>query len=131
LGSLSRCDVTSLSGLRTLAAKLRSDVPALNYLYLSPGILTTQGRTETADGNDIKMMLHLYSRMFLIRELVPSLRAVKGKGEEARVLSVLDSKRGNFDKLVWDDLELKKSYSLGNAGNHCITMNDIMIKVCI
>ncbi|KAF5007521.1 hypothetical protein FDECE_6168 [Fusarium decemcellulare] len=96
--------------------------PHLDMLVLTQGILTTAGRTETPEGIDRKMALHHYGKQLLIRELTPVLK------DDAKILLVLDGTRGDPNKLVWDDLDLKNHFSLGNAATHCITMTDGMIQ---
>ncbi|KAK4458353.1 hypothetical protein QBC42DRAFT_276885 [Cladorrhinum samala] len=96
---------------------------SLDLLVLTQGILTMAGRTETPEGIDRKMALHYYGRQLLIRELLPVLK------DDAKVLVVLDGVRGGPpNKLNWDDLDLKRSYGLGSAANHCISMNDAMVQ---
>jgi len=80
------------------------------------------GRTETSEGNDVKMMLHYYTRFLIIRDLLPRF------SESTKVMSVLDSKRGYKDKMDWDDLDLKKGFSLGAAAMHCMSMTDIAMQ---
>lgn len=119
-------DASSMKSIQTYADAFKSAVGAsgekLDLLVLSQGILTTAGRTETDEGLDRKMALHYYGRQLLIRELLPVLKP------DATVLVVLDAVRGNPEKLNWDDLDLKRSYSLSSAGQHCITMTDGMVQ---
>lgn len=76
------------------------------------------------------MMLHYYSRMAAIEGLQGSLDKASESGQTARVMSVLDANRGSPKSLYWDDLDLKKNFSVRTAANHCITMNDIALQVC-
>jgi NAD(P)-dependent dehydrogenase (short-subunit alcohol dehydrogenase family) len=94
----------------------------LDLLIMTQGILTTAGRTETAEGIDRKMALHYYGRQLLLRELLPTLK------EDAKVIIVLDGVLGSPDKLDWEDLDLKKKFSLMGAANHCTSMNDGMVQ---
>jgi NAD(P)-dependent dehydrogenase (short-subunit alcohol dehydrogenase family) len=94
----------------------------LDYLIMTQGILTMAGRSETSEGIDRKMALHYYGKQLLIRELLPALK------EDAKVIIVLDGLRGSPDKVIWDDLDLKTHFSLGNAANQCISMNDAMVQ---
>ena len=90
------------------------------------------GRTETAEGNDVKMMLHYYSRLATIEGLQSSLeKASREGGRSARVMSVLDAVRGSSKSLYWDDLDLKKNFSVRTAASHCIAMNDIALQVVL
>lgn len=75
-------------------------------------------------------MLHYYSRIAAISGLQASLDSAAAQaGQRARVVSVLDASRGSPKSMHWDDLNLKKRFSLANAANHCITMNDIALQV--
>lgn len=94
----------------------------LDLLVMTQGIMTMAGRTETSEGIDRKMALHYYGKQLLIRELLPVMK------DGAKVVIVYDSKTGDADKLIWDDLDLKEHFGLGTAANHCMVMNDIMIQ---
>lgn len=126
---VNRCDVSLLSGARALASSLAQQLPKINLLVLSPGILSMNGRTETTEGHDVKMVLHYYTRALFIDSLVPNLKAATDAKEDARVMSVLDSLRGDYKKVLWDDLDLKKSYTLGNAAQHCMAFTDVAVQV--
>ncbi|RMJ20040.1 hypothetical protein CDV36_000190 [Fusarium kuroshium] len=117
-------DASSMRAIKDYTTAYKATKPpALDYLVLSQGIGTMAGRTETAEGIDNKMALHFYGKQLLIRELLPVLK------EDAKILIVLDGKRGNPSSLVWDDLDLKSNFSLANAAAHCITMTDAMVQV--
>lgn len=51
----------------------------------------------------------------------------KAEGQEARVMSVLDSQHGAA--LQEDNLGLKKTYSLSAAAGQGITYNNLMVEV--
>lgn len=118
-----RCDLTLVSEIKKLTHELGNAVRQVDYLVLSPGILTLAGLTETTEGNDRKLMLHYYARMAVINGLMDKLHS------GSRVLSVLDSLRGNPSQLYWDDLDLKTHYSSRNAMMHAVTMTDISFQV--
>ncbi|KAJ8496418.1 hypothetical protein ONZ45_g12457 [Pleurotus djamor] len=122
------CDVSLLSNARTLASTLSQSLPKVNILVLSAGILSMNGRTETTEGHDVKMVLHYYSRMLFIQALAENLKAATDAGEDARVMTVLDSVRGDYTKMNWDDLELKKGFSLSAAASHCMAMSDVSVQ---
>lgn len=129
-----RSDVSLLSNARTLAITLSRQLSKINLLVLTAGILSFNGRTETSEGHDVKMVLHYYSRMLFIDALLPNLQAAAvGTGGEgnARVMSVLNSMEGDCRKLLWDDLDLKNSYTPGNAKVHSISMTDVALQVNI
>jgi NAD(P)-dependent dehydrogenase (short-subunit alcohol dehydrogenase family) len=115
-------DASSMRAIKNYTDELKASQDRFGTLVLTQGILTTAGRTETSEGIDRKMALHYYGRQLLIRELMPALT------EDAKVLIVLDSVRGGPDKLNWDDLDLKSTFSIANAAAHCLSMNDAMIQ---
>ena len=86
----------------------------INYLVLSPGIMTLNGRDETSEGNwPKKLAVHYYARSRFIHDLLPSLERAKEAGEEAKTMSVLGSGKGG--EIDVEDLGLKKNFSLTNA----------------
>ncbi|KAF5648948.1 Dehydrogenase reductase SDR family member on chromosome X [Fusarium sp. NRRL 52700] len=117
-------DATSMHALKEFAQEFRdnSQNNPLDLLVMTQGIMSFAGRTETSEGIDRKMALHYYGRQLLIRELKPIL------SQDAKVLLVLDGLNSNPEKLNWDDLDLKETFSLAHAANHCITMNDAMVQ---
>ncbi|KAI3530396.1 hypothetical protein CSPX01_14887 [Colletotrichum filicis] len=116
-------DASSMRSIKRYTDDYKSlQDPQLDLLVLTQGILTMAGRTETSEGIDRKMALHYYGRQLLIRELSPILK------DDAKVLIVLDSTRGSPTKLIWDDLDLKKNFSLQKAADHCLSMTDAMIQ---
>jgi NAD(P)-dependent dehydrogenase (short-subunit alcohol dehydrogenase family) len=100
----------------------------LDILILTPGILSMQGWTAAAPKStiDLKMALHYYARMLIVRELKATL------APEAIVMSVLDGKRSDaHDKAIkWDDLALSEPghYGLIAAAKHCQAMTDVMMQ---
>lgn len=116
-------DASSMRQIKQYTDTFKSAAePKLDFLVMTQGIMTTAGRTETPDGIDRKMALHYYGKQLLIRELLPVLK------NDAKVVIVLDGKTGDPSKLDWEDLDLKKHYSLAKAANHCIVMNDVMVQ---
>ncbi|KAM0240218.1 hypothetical protein ACHAP5_007952 [Fusarium lateritium] len=115
-------DATSMRSIKKYTDEFKTSKDRISTLVLTQGILTTAGRTETPEGIDRKMALHYYGRQLLIRELMPALT------DDAKVLVVLDSTRGGPDKLNWDDLDLKSTFSLSSAAAHCLSMTDAMVQ---
>ncbi|KAI9149968.1 oxidoreductase [Paramyrothecium foliicola] len=116
-------DATSMGQIKQYTDAFKSSTDQkLDFLVMTQGIMTTDGRTETAEGIDRKMALHYYGKQLLIRELLPRLK------EDAKVLVVFDGVYGNPAKLKWDDLDLKNHFGLGTAANHCMVMNDAMVQ---
>ncbi|KAG8984194.1 hypothetical protein FRB94_006273 [Tulasnella sp. JGI-2019a] len=120
------CDASLMKNVADTASTIKARVGSLNYLILSQGILTMQGFTPTAEGIDMKLALHFYSRWKFVDELMPLLEKAKSDGQEARVMTILDSTRGA--PLDETDLGLKKKYSLGSAAGQGITYNNLMVE---
>lgn len=116
-----RADVSLLSEIRTVTKQ----IPAVDILVMTQGILTMAGFTPTAENIDNKLALHYYGRMLFVHELLPLLRSSENGG---KVLFVLDGVNGNPSKINWDDMALENSYSISAAANHAITFTDIMIQ---
>ncbi|KAG8991775.1 hypothetical protein FRB90_001235 [Tulasnella sp. 427] len=122
-----QCDVSVLKNVVTAANEAKSKISGgLNYLVLSQGIMTTQGFTPTSEGIDMKLALHFYSRWKFVDELLPLLQKASESGQDARVMSILDSRSAK--PLDVSDFGLKKSYSLARAANQSCAYNNTMVK---
>lgn len=64
------CDVTLMRNVRKVAAELVQQLPKLNFLVLTQGMMTMKGRDETDEGIDRKLALHYYSRWRFTYECV-------------------------------------------------------------
>jgi NAD(P)-dependent dehydrogenase (short-subunit alcohol dehydrogenase family) len=122
-----QCDATRIKNVQNAAAEILTHHQKINFLILSPGILTLKGRDETEEGLDTKLALHYYSRWKFIKDLLPSLVKASQAGEDAKVFSVLAAGKGGAIDL--NDLGLKKTFSLSNAGLQAPTYNDLMMEV--
>ncbi|KAF7334711.1 hypothetical protein MVEN_02301800 [Mycena venus] len=120
------CDVTLMKNVHRVATELRARIPKINFLVLTPGVLTMNGRNETEEGIDRKLAVHYYGRWRFIKDLVPALENAQRDGEDAKVISVLGA--GDGGKIDLDDLGLKKNFSLANAAAAAPTYNDLMIQ---
>ncbi|KAF7314677.1 hypothetical protein MKEN_00941600 [Mycena kentingensis (nom. inval.)] len=120
------CDMTLMKNVGRVAGELRARFPQINFLALSTGVLTMNGRNETEEGLDRKLAVHYYGRWKFIRELIPALEAAKAAGQDAKVISVLAAAYGGAIDL--DDLGLKKSFSVSKAALAAPTYNDLMIQ---
>ncbi|KAJ7268199.1 NAD(P)-binding protein [Mycena haematopus] len=119
------CDITLMNNIHRVAGELRARIPKINFLVLSPGVMTMNGRNETEEGIDRKLAVHYYGRWRFIKDLLPALEAAHKAGEDAKVLSVLSA--GHGGKIDLEDLGLKKSFSVPNAALAAPTYNDIMV----
>ncbi|KZT24771.1 NAD(P)-binding protein [Neolentinus lepideus HHB14362 ss-1] len=120
------CDVTLMKNVRKTTNELLSRLKKLNFLSVSPSIVTFNGRTETEEGIDWKMALHYYARWMFIHDLMPLLRKAKDAGEDASVMTILGAGRGGPIDL--NDLDINESYDLGKAAKATNTYNDLMLE---
>ncbi|KAJ9091373.1 hypothetical protein QFC21_007228 [Naganishia friedmannii] len=126
-------DCGKMSDVKRFCKDYRRDVlqeptHKLDLLVLTPGILAMDGRQPAAPGSslDLKMSLHYYARMLIIRELLSCL------ADNATVLSVLDGKRSDARAhgIKWDDMDLSHpgNYGVSKAAEHCLTFTDIQLQ---
>ncbi|TFK46512.1 NAD(P)-binding protein [Heliocybe sulcata] len=120
------CDVTLMKNIQKTTSGLRSRSSKLNFLVLSPGVVSMAGRTETEEGIDRKMALHYYARWKFTNDLMPLLKKAKDAGEEASVMSILGPGRGG--PMDVNDLGLKDTYTVANAAKAANTYNDLMME---
>ncbi len=118
-----KCDATSMKEIGAAAEAIRSKVPKVDYLVLSPGYLALEGRVETEEGIDRKMAVNYYGRWKFVNDLVPLFNK-----EGAKVLSVLGA--GVGAEIDVEDLAMKKNYSVARVGVVTPTYNDLMNEVC-
>lgn len=116
-----RADVSLMGEIR----QVTKQIPAVDLLVLSQGILTMAGFTPTAENIDNKLALHYYGRMLFVQELLPLLRQSESGG---KVLFILDGVNGNPSKINWEDMALVNTYSVPAAANHAITFTDLIIE---
>ncbi|KAJ7728886.1 NAD(P)-binding protein [Mycena metata] len=119
------CDITLMKNVHRVAGELTARIPKINFLVLTPGVLTLKGRNETEEGIDRKLAVHYYGRWRFIKDLLPAVENAKKAGEDAKIMSVLAAGKGGAIDL--EDLGLKKSFSLPNAAAAAPTYNDIMV----
>ena len=116
-----RVDASLMSEIRVATKK----IDAVDMLILTQGILTTAGRTPTAENIDNKLALHYYGRVAFVQELLPLLRSSPIGG---KVLFVFDSVNGNPTKINWNDMALENTYSLSSAANHAMVFTDLIME---
>ncbi|MEO8816102.1 MAG: SDR family NAD(P)-dependent oxidoreductase [Mycobacterium sp.] len=63
-----RCDVSSLSTVRSFAAQLRARLPRLDAVIHNAGVLP-EARSETAEGHEITLATHVLGPVLLTEEL--------------------------------------------------------------
>ena len=86
----------------------------IDILYTSQGYISFAGRETNADGLDRSISLRYHGRVRFTQNLLPCM------SETARSVSILaGSKEG---KVIEDDLELERNYSVLNSMNHYGTL---------
>jgi len=121
-----QADLSLMKNVQSVVKELSTKVDGIDFLCMSPGILTLQVKDDTAEGIDRKMALHYYSRFSLANLLLPKLKAAVEKGEDGRVLTVLAAGIGG--KIDPDDLGLKKYTGLKRKADSATTYNDLMVE---
>ncbi|KAL1702709.1 hypothetical protein EV121DRAFT_293037 [Schizophyllum commune] len=126
LSSFVPCDVTLMRNVHAAAKNIALQLPTIDYLVISAGFFSLNGRTETEEGIDRKLAAHYYARWTFINDLLPQVKAAQEKGEEAKVMSVFSA--GHGGPIDVDDLGLKRTYSLKNAAEQGTTYNDLALE---
>ena len=124
-----QCDATLMKNVAAAAQDILGRHQKINYLVMSPGIMTLAGRDETTEGIDKKMAIHYYARWKFVADLLPGLSKAADAGEKVAVMSVLGPAKGGAIDL--DDLAMKKNYSVTKAALVAPTYNDLMMEVCL
>jgi len=122
-----QCDVTSMTNVQEATRSILTKYPKINYLVMSPGIMTLAGRDETREGIDKKLAVHYYARWKFLHDLLPALKKANEAGENGAVMSVMAAGSGGAIDL--EDLALKNGYSVTRAALAAPTYNDLMLEV--
>ncbi|KAG2027920.1 hypothetical protein GB937_000368, partial [Aspergillus fischeri] len=133
-----QADISLLKNVDSVCAELASREKSINLLFMTPGYLTLKGRDETAEGLDRKFVLHYYTRMRFITNLLPQLSAaaqdpsVDAGARLSRVVSVLDPmvsvRAGGAGTLDFSDLSLKHTFTLKKCGWHASLMGNFFLE---
>jgi NAD(P)-dependent dehydrogenase (short-subunit alcohol dehydrogenase family) len=121
-----QCDATLMKNVQAATQDILSRYPKINYLVMSPGMMTLSGRDETTEGIDKKLAVHYYARWKFVNDLLPAVKEAKHAGEQGVVMSVMAAGKGGAIDL--NDLALKNTYSLSNAALVVPTYNDLMME---
>jgi len=96
----------------------------LDFLVLTPGIASMQGRTETSEGLDQKLAVHYFGRVAVVQGLLPLLEKTADAGSDVRVMSVLSAGVHGVFAGYKDDFELKETFSVKNCADAAGNYND-------
>lgn len=119
-------DMTLIREADAFSKTILAEQEKINLLFLSPGFLTVNGRTESDEGVDTKLSINYYTRWRIVENLVGLVQSAADKGENARVVSVLAP--GNEGPVNLDDLDLKTTFSLTNANRHITEFNSLAVE---
>jgi hypothetical protein len=71
-----------MKNVNEVTKELLTRLPKINFLVMTPGIMTTKGRDETEEGIDRKLAVHYYARWKFVSDLLPALKKAKELGED-------------------------------------------------
>ncbi|MGI5217856.1 oxidoreductase [Nocardia sp. CA-290969] len=103
-------DLASLTSVRTFAAKLAADFPAIDLLVNNAGVVLLGPRRTTADGFELQLGTNMLGHFALTGLLLGNLAAAR----EARVVSLSSITHKNAH-LDFDDLMFERSYRAAAA----------------
>uniref|UniRef100_H3GMM6 Oxidoreductase n=1 Tax=Phytophthora ramorum TaxID=164328 RepID=H3GMM6_PHYRM len=112
-----KLDVSLMHEVRKFTAKHAET--KFDWIVMSPGIMTLNGRTETSEGLDVKMATHYYGRFMLVHDLLKGLNR-----PGVRVLNILSAGEGG--KIDVNDLDLKHTYSGSSCAAATTQYSDLM-----
>lgn len=108
------CDVGELSDVRRFAADFAARVPELDLLVHNAGLLPSE-RTETSDGNETTLAVHVLGPHLLTGLLADSMKAAAARsGTDSRVL-IMSSGGMYAQKLDVDDMQYREGEYGGTA----------------
>lgn len=100
MSALYTADLSTITGVRSLAAAVLEDCSRLDVLIANAGVYAPE-RLETADGLELTFAVNAVTPVLLAAELLPALRAAA----PSRIV-VLSSASHWTGELRWDDLQL-------------------------
>ncbi|KAK9236563.1 hypothetical protein V1525DRAFT_433634 [Lipomyces kononenkoae] len=118
-------DVSLIKGVDEAVADMKKDgLDKLDYLIMSVGFISLEGRKETKEGLEPSMTTRYYSRARFIHHFIPLLNT----SPNPHVLNVLAG--GQEGRLNTSDLDLKspKNYSIISAAVHSATMLTLILE---
>ncbi|MEQ3554385.1 SDR family NAD(P)-dependent oxidoreductase [Pseudonocardia nematodicida] len=95
------CDIGELAEVRAFAARFAAEVPALDVLVHNAGLLP-DARSETSEGNELTLAVHVLGPLLLTRLLADPLAVgAERSGHDSRV--VIMSSGGMYAQRLRDD----------------------------
>lgn len=105
---LELCDLSSLASIRDFSVRLHAKIEALDVLVNNAGLISPK-RRATADGFELQLGVNHLGHFLLTVELLDLVKAARGR------IVVVASGAHKAGRIHWEDLQLKKSYSVFGA----------------
>nr|GAT47718.1 predicted protein [Mycena chlorophos] len=126
------CDLSFVANAKKVATDILARQGRVNLLVLTAGAISLES-TITSEGLEKSMAVWYYSRWSFVDGLLPGLKAAQARGEDARVLSMLNAGKGKaFDP---SDLGLKNALAavkalgdLQETGAAVATYQDLLVQ---
>ncbi|KAI9995892.1 hypothetical protein PInf_012960 [Phytophthora infestans] len=110
-------DVSLMHEVRKFTTKYADT--QFDWIVMSPGIMTLNGRAETPEGLDVKMATHYYGRFMLVYDLLKGFNRLG-----ARALNIFAA--GHGGAIDVNDLDLKHTYSGKRCADATTQYSDLM-----
>ena len=107
-------DVSLIKNIDAVCEQIKKQIASIDLLFLSQGYISFKGRETNADGLDNSTSLRYYGRVRFTQNLLPIM------SRNARAVSVLGG--GKEGKIIEDDLDLERNYSILNSMNQMGSM---------
>lgn len=115
-------DLSSVAGMKKVAAAIQQKVSAIDVLVLSTGVILPK-RVETADGLEGAFAAQYLCRFALVNYLVPQLK----QSSSPRIVSVGAPKMKKAE-IYFDDLSLKNNHSMIRSMGQAMYSNHLFVQ---
>ncbi|PQE16547.1 short-chain dehydrogenase reductase protein [Rutstroemia sp. NJR-2017a BBW] len=111
-----------IKNVDAISDEIKSKEKKVDFVFLSAGYLTWDGRLESTEGIDVPHALRYYSRIRLAYNLIPLLQV----SPNPRVISILAG--GQESAIDLDDLEVKNEFSTIKAAKNGTTQTTLALE---
>lgn len=106
-----RCDMSSLQSVRGASARILEECPQIDVLIGCAGVAPWR-RRESESGVEVTWATNILGHVQLAERLIPRLQ----QSAPSRIVMISGNTHRRA-KIHWDDLELRRSYSVMKAGS--------------
>lgn len=110
-------DVSLIKNIDAVCEQIKKQADSVDLLFTSQGYISFAGRENNADGLDNSVSLRYYGRVRFAENLLLIM------SRTGRAISILGG--GQEGKIVEDDLDLERNYSVSNSMNQFATMHTL------